>query len=139
MNDLGYLPPKRDKEQSNGAVPVTIVSDTEADRKPSYPTLSLNGEQAQKAGLTKCAHGDEYEITIRIKATRIGGWSYMGSDGKDESPAMEFDVVAADAPSEVESATDDAKESKADEGREPKPMPRKPKQLVKSPKELDLA
>lgn len=140
MTDIGYLPPKRDKAQSNGATPVTIVSDEETNRKPTYPTLSLNGEQAQKAGLTKCAHGDEYEITVRIKATRIGGWSYTsspGGDGKDEPPAMEFDVIAADAPTEVESATEDATETKADEDAE-KPLLRKPKQTVKSPQDLDL-
>lgn len=138
MQDLGYLPPKRDKEQSNGAVPVTIVSDSDSERKPSYPTLALNGEQAEKAGLTKCAHGEEYELTVRIKATRIGGWSYMDG-GKTEAPAMEFDVIAADTPKEVESSAEESGESKEEEDAEEKPTPRPPKQTVKSPKEMDLA
>lgn len=139
MNDLGYLPPKRDKEESNGAVPVTIVSDGDTERKPSYPTLCLNGEQAEKAGLTKCAHGEEYELTVRIKATRIGGWSYMGTEGKSEAPAMEFDVIAADSPKEVESSEEDATETDTEEKSEQKPELRKPKQTVKSPKDFDLA
>lgn len=104
MTDLGYTRPKKPGTLGGTpATPVTIVSEDEAENKPSYPSLSLNGAQAKVAGLTKCAHGDEYEITVKIKAKRIGGYGYCcdGGSSDDDAPAMEFDVVACDAPKQV--------------------------------------
>lgn len=122
MKDLGYIPPK--PEKSEGATPVTIVSDEDKDGKPQYPSLRFNGEQAEKAGLDKCAYGDEYEVTFRIKATRIGGSEWEMK--KDGLPPVEFDVISCDEPKEVEA------EEKSDEETEQKP---KPKSRVLGPKE----
>lgn len=98
MQDLGYIPPA--PKPSLGATPVTIVSEQDAERKPQYPSFRLNGEQAETAGLNKCAIGETYEITIQIRARRLGGDSWeMGSSDK---PPAEFDVISADPPTEIE-------------------------------------
>lgn len=112
MNSLAYTPKKGTKDE----VPATPIS-AEQDQKPIFPTLSMNGEQAKKAGLTKCAHGDEYEITIRLKATRIGGYDYPGG-GESEAPPMEFEVLSAGDPKMVESeaSENESEEEEASEG-----------------------
>lgn len=127
MNSLAYTPPKPDK--ADGVQPVSIVSDSDTDQKPQYPSLRLNGEQAKDAKLDKCAYGDEYEITVRIKAKRIGGSEYEMN--KDDLPPVEFDVISADNPTEVESTEEDAGEKEEDTE---KPV-RKPNSRVVGPEE----
>lgn len=109
MNDLGYVP-EPPKKSDSGATPVTIVSDEDAEKKPQYPSLRLNGEQASKAGFEDCKYGEEYELTIRIKTTSIGGYQW---DRKDpDKPAIEFDVIASDEPKMVEGSKEDEPEEK---------------------------
>jgi hypothetical protein len=126
MKDLGYLPPKP-KKSDTGATPVTIVSDEDAERKPQYPCLRLNGEQAETAGLEECHYDQEYEVTFRIRAKRIGGDSWERT--KDDKPGVEFDVISSDEPREVESSKEDGSEKKDE-----KPK-RKPRQREVGPDE----
>jgi hypothetical protein len=112
MQDLAWSPPKSEKD----TVPAAVNEDSD----PQYPSLRFNGQQASKAGLTDCRFGEEYEITIRVKATRIDASStYPGSGVDKDKPAVEFDVLACDEPQEV----------KKEEGRGPK---------VKGPKEAGV-
>ena len=95
--------------------------------KTSWPRISLNGDQAKALGLDTCAIGDTYEITLHIKAVRLGGDNYemRGSD----LPPAEFDVISAtDAPTEVADG-DTAEEEDAEKDT----APDKPKARVKSP------
>jgi hypothetical protein len=96
MKSLAYSPPKPKAGEHGLAMPATMRE------REKFPTLRLNGEQAATAGLSKCAHGEEYEIRIKVRATKIdsqGDWP--GNGTSKEKPAMEFDVVAADPPQEV--------------------------------------
>lgn len=107
MTDLGYTPPKSDKADMPAAQDSTEES-------PQYPSLRFNGEQADKAGLSECKYGEEYEITIRVKASRIdGSMSYPGSGDSREKPEVQFDVLACDPPKEVEGDAED-KDDKPD-------------------------
>ena len=49
MNSLAYTPKKREGVSAEKAQPVTLVSPEEAEQKPSFPSFSLNGEQARIA------------------------------------------------------------------------------------------
>lgn len=113
MNDLGTQQPRGSLAEQ--------ATPTDAP-KTIYPTLKLSGEQAELAGLNKCAIGDEYEVTVRIRATRLGGHEYPDS-GK---PPAEFDVIASDDPVE---STESAKD-------EPEPEKKaKSRSRIKSPKD----
>lgn len=130
MTDLGFTRPP--EPQANAlTAPMPPAG-------PEFPSLRFNGEQAEKAGLTKCAHGDEYEITLKIRATKIGGDKYETREGGGKPP-VEFEVIAADEPklveSEAEEPDDSAEEKDAETEKAP---PRKPKQRVVGPKELGL-
>lgn len=94
MNSLAYTPPKEDRDKAP-----TPVSE---DESPRYPSLRFNGEQAAEGGLSGCEYAEEYELTIRVKATRIdGSMTYPGSGDSKEKPAIEFDVLACDPPKPV--------------------------------------
>lgn len=124
MNDLGTTRKSPGLNAPSGPM--------EADQpRIEYPTINFNGDQAAAAGLGKCAIGDEYEITVKIRATRLGGdsWEMERSNGK---PPASFEVVAADKPKKVESGDDAEEMEDEDEGAEEKPK-KKPK--VKSPLE----
>lgn len=111
MKDLAWTPPKPDKN--------TAVSMPESSSGPQYPSLRFNGEQASKAGLSKCEFGEEYELTIRIKATRIDASSiYPGNGDSKDKPEVQFDVIACDEPEEVDSDEEDGEED--DEYEKPK-------------------
>lgn len=120
MNDLGYKPKKSDMPS-----PVAVEGE-DGEPKIQHPTLRLNGEQAEKAKLNECAFGDEYEVLFRIKARRIGGESYEGSE--EDKPAVEFDVISSGEPKMVEAGDEEEEKPK-----------RKPKQRVVSPTAEDLA
>lgn len=125
MNDLAYTPPKPKK----GELAAPMDSTDEAgDPKPQYPSLRFNGHQAEKGKLTKCTFGEEYEMTVRVRATSIGGNSYERDS--DDKPAVEFEVLSSSDPKEVEAGEndEDSEEEKKDE-----PPKRKPKQRVVSP------
>lgn len=107
MTSLAFKPKK-----PKGDEPANISSPSGS--KTQFPSLRLNGDQAAKAGLGKCAIGDTYEITVRIKARRLGGNEYE-MDESDKPPA-EFDVIAADKPIEIAEGgdgSDEAAEEKA--------------------------
>lgn len=126
MKDLGYTPPKEERDKMAKAT----IDETE---EPQYPSLRFNGEQAESAGLHECKFGEEYEITLRIKAVSIdGSSSYPGSGSSRENPQFCFDVLACDPPKEAAEMEED--EPKKDE--EPK---RKPKQRVVGPKEAGFS
>jgi len=128
MNSLAYDPPKRDKSEA-------IASPASDESGPQYPSLRFNGEQASKAGLTNCRFGEEYEITIRVKATSVGSEAnYSGSGTTKDKPAITFDVLASDEPKEIESDEEDKGETEEEEAEETMPE-RKPKQRTLSPKE----
>lgn len=129
MNDLGFVPPP--PKQTLGATPVTIVPDEDATKKPQYPSLQLNGEQAEKAGLNNCSIGQVYEITIRIKAKRLGGDSWEMRDS--DKPPAQFDVISSDEPTEVESEEEDAGE---DGEIEEKKTVTPPKSRILGPKDM---
>ena len=134
MKSLAYTPPKPDK--AKGVTPVSIVSDDESDPKPQFPSFRLNGEQAKAAGLDKCAYGDEYEIKIRIKATRIGGseWELK----KDGLPPVEFDVLSSDTPEEVEPEEEESEEEESEEEEKSESGEEKFAKSVKSPSDLGM-
>lgn len=128
MNDLAYSPPKSEQDKG-GAVP---TSSTETGIQ--YPSLRFNGEQASKAGLGGCKYGEEYELTIRVRATRIdGGGGYPGSGVTQDKPEMQFDVLACDDPVEIESEAEDKKE-----GVEEKPKAKREGPKVKGPMEAGI-
>lgn len=103
MNDLSWTPPKNDKNN--------VASVPDSDTGPQYPSLRFNGEQAAKAGLSKCEFGEEYELTIRVKATRIdASYTGLGSGDSKDKPEIQFDVIACDEPEEVESDGEESKE-----------------------------
>lgn len=135
MTDLGYIPPDP-KSTSPGAMPVTIVGSDEADRKPQFPSLRLNGEQAQKAGLSKCAIGDVYEVAFHIKARRMGGdsWEMKGND----LPPAEFDVIAiTEDPKEIEEGEEgEETDDESSEEKKPEPKTVKPKRKILSPRDI---
>lgn len=105
MKDLGWTPPKSDTENSGSVVP-------SVEPGPQYPSLRFNGEQAAKGGLGDCEYGEEYTITLRVKATSIGGSMYPGSGNEKDKPAMEFDVLACDPPKEAEDESEEEEYSK---------------------------
>lgn len=114
MINLAYTPPKEDQKKAEA------ISSSEPEN-PQYPSLRFNGEQAKKAGLTNCRFGEEYEITVRVKATRIdGSYSYPGSGIHKDEPAVEFDVLTCDEPKEVESKEEDKGEKEEEEYERPK-------------------
>lgn len=120
MTSLAYTPPKPNSNE----VPISPLEAS----GPRFPRLRMNGAQAEAAGLSKCALGDEYEVTIRIKAVKLGGDEYeMRDTGK---PPAEFDVISADTPTKV-----DTEEDIEDE--EEKPEPKK-QPGIKSPKQSGL-
>lgn len=133
MIDLGYTPPT--PKQNLGATPVTIVSEHDAERKPQYPRLEFNGEQAAAAGLNKCSIGDVYEITVRLRAKRLGNYGWEGSGSSDDSPSAEFEVISADSPTEIddEEAGPKPKDKPKRETREPDKGPK----IVKPPMDDD--
>lgn len=103
MNDLSWTPPKPDKND--------VASQPESSPGPQYPSLRFNGEQAAKAGLSKCEFGEEYELKIRVKATRIDASSiYPGNGDSRDKPEIQFDVIACDEPEEVDSEEEESKE-----------------------------
>lgn len=112
MNDLAYKPPKSEKMN----MPVESADGDE--QKVQYPTLRLNGHQAQEAKLKDCKYGEEYEMTVRFKVTSIGGNSW--EKDSEDLPAVECEVLSADDPREVSEEKEE----------EPK---RKPKQRVVGP------
>lgn len=61
----------------------------------SYPSLSLEPDQVEGSGLEGKAFGDECELKVKIRVTRIGE-SY-GSPGKKKAPSMGFDIVGIEA------------------------------------------
>ena len=86
---------------------LTAATSEESDDKEQFPCLRFNGKQAAIVDLSKCRYGEEYEMTIRVKATSIGGSNYPGSGNDEEHPAVEFDVIAASEPEEIESEAED--------------------------------
>lgn len=110
MKDLSWTPPKPDKSN--------VASAPESSPDPQYPSLRFNGEQAAKAGLSKCEFGEEYELTIRVKATRIdASYTGLGSGDSKDKPEIQFDVIACDEPEEVDS---DEESEEDDEYEKPK-------------------
>lgn len=111
MNELGT--PRKPDSLGMPAMPMNPDAG-----KVEYPTLRLNGEQAELAGFQKCAFGDEYTVTMKLRVKRVGGDSYeMRSE---EKPPIEFDVIAADSPVEAESEAEDEGESEKEESKEVK-------------------
>lgn len=124
MNDLAYTPPKPSKAEM--AAPMSSDTDEDGEQKPQYPTLRFNGHQAEKAKLKDCKFGEEYEITVRIRTTTIGGNSW--ERGSEDKPAVECEVLSSSDPKEVETSEDEEKEPD-----EPKKPERKPKSRVVGP------
>lgn len=122
MNDLAYTPPKG----KDVPLPAMSNEDESGDPKPQYPSLRFNGHQAEKGKLTDCKFGEEFEITIRVRATSIGGNSW--ERGSEDKPAVEFEVLASDDPKMVEA------HGEPDELEKERPK-RKPKQREVGPDE----
>jgi hypothetical protein len=125
MNDLAYTPPKPKKGDLTSPMDST---GEDGEPKPQYPSLRFNGHQAEKGKLTKCTFGEEYEMTIRVRATGIGGNQWERDS--DDKPAVEFEVLSSSDPKEIEASE---KEEEQDEEKEEKKPERKPKQRVVSP------
>lgn len=126
MNDLAYTPPKIEKEK------MAAPSPANSEESPQYPSLRFNGEQASKAGLGDCKYGEEYELTIRVRATRIdGSMSYPGSGDSKDKPEVQFDVLACDEPKEMESEKEPEKEAE-------KPKLKREGPKVKGPMEAGM-
>lgn len=68
----------------------------------SYPTLRLNGEQSEECGADECKHGEEYEMTIRVRCKSIGE-----SYGNEKKPSVTFDILAC---TDIEECDDEDEE-----------------------------
>lgn len=110
---------------------VATAFEDESEEREVYPSLRFNGKEAAIIDLSQCKYGEEYEMTIHVKCTSIGGANYPGSGNSEDEPSVEFDVIAASEPAEIENEAEDADE----EEEEPK---RKPKQRVVGPEEMGL-
>ncbi len=106
------------------------VAPESTEEREVYPSLRFNGKEAAIIDLSQCRYGEEYEMTIHVKCTSIGGANYPGSGNSEDEPPVEFDVLAASEPREIESEVED-------EGEEEEPQ-RKPKQRVVGPEEMGL-
>lgn len=104
---------------------------TDDQPKEVYPSLRFSGKEAAIIDLKECKYGDEYEMTIRVRCTSIGGLSYPGGSEEDK-PAVEFDVLAASEPSEIKGKSEPEKKDKYEQ---PK---KKAKQRVVGPKEMGM-
>lgn len=128
MKSLAHIPKKPTPE---AAPAMTISTSPDEEPKPQYPKLTLNGEQAEKAGLNKCKIGQEYTVELHIKATKLGGTDYsIGQEDSKDKPMAEFDVLAADEPLDMENETDE------EEAAEDEPPSKRPKSRVQSPRDM---
>lgn len=98
-DDFHSLKTKRD---ANG--PISVGGD-------SYPKLRLSGAQAAECGADECEHGEEYEMTIRVRCKSIGE-----SYGNEKKPSVTFDIIAC---TDCDECDDESDEEDEEDEKEP--------------------
>lgn len=73
------------KLKSSGVLAATLPEES----RPSYPSLSLSGEQAKALGLTECTVGDRYKIEVEVLVTRVGDYN---APRPGETPAVNVEL-----------------------------------------------
>lgn len=81
MVDMGTLPPS-----------APLLGSSEGARKPSYPSLYLDGEQLKRLGLSGCKVGDEHTLTAEVRVTAV---SNSESEGGESYSSVTLSIVEA--------------------------------------------
>ena len=90
MKSLGKLPTPPQSDTPIRAIAAAM----ETDQTPSFPSLSLDSEQAEAAGITNGETvGDTVTLKIKCKVTKVGDYNHP-KDG--ETPAITLDITHAE-------------------------------------------